>query len=302
MSLFECVPNVSEGRDLAWFTAVVQALRDIQGLAVLDATSDPSHHRSVVTLAGAAEALHAGVRLLVERSLAHIDLRRHHGEHPRLGAVDVVPFVPLAGTTMDEAVALARRVGRDIGQRFQLPVYLYEEAAIDPQRRRLELIRRGQFEALAARMGTPGWTPDYGPPAPHPSAGACVVGARQFLIAFNVNLATDRLAVARRIAVAIRESSGGLPAVKAMGVMLHHRGLAQVSMNLTDFARTAVHTVFDRVVSEAAADGVAVLDSELIGLIPAAALAGTSAAHLRLTGFSNDQVLETRLRAHGLLP
>jgi glutamate formiminotransferase len=224
-----------------------------------------------------------------------IDLRMHRGEHPRLGAIDVVPFIPLGETTMSECVELARDVGQSIAERLGVPVFLYEEAASREDRRRLEDIRRGQFEGLAAKMTRPEWAPDFGPAKPHPTAGATVVGARQALIAFNVNLGTDRLDVARRIAAAVRERTGGLPNVKALGLLLPHRGIAQVSMNLTDYRRTPIQTAFDRVVAEASRSGVNVLESELVGLIPEAALAGTTAAHLRLHGFTENQILERRL-------
>jgi glutamate formiminotransferase / 5-formyltetrahydrofolate cyclo-ligase len=206
-----------------------------------------------------------------------------------------VPFIPLGDTTMSECVELARDVGQCIAERLDVPVFLYEEAASRQDRRRLEDIRRGQFEQLAAKMTQPEWAPDFGPLKPHPTAGATVVGARRALIAFNVNLATDRLDIARRIAAAVRERGGGLPKVKALGLALPHRGIVQVSMNLTDYERTSVQTAFDRVVAEASQSGVDVLESELIGLIPEAALVGTSAARLRLRGFSEKQILERRL-------
>jgi glutamate formiminotransferase len=226
-----------------------------------------------------------------------IDLRTHRGEHPRIGAVDVVPFIPLGGTTMAECVELAREVGQAIAERLKVPVYLYEEAASRDARRRLEDIRRGQFEGLSSKMTEPEWAPDFGPAAPHPTAGATVVGARRALIAFNVNLATDRLETARRIAAAVRASSGGLPSVKALGLALPDRHIVQVSMNLTNFEQTPIEVVFERVAAEAAKAGVAVLESEIVGLIPEAALSGTTASDLQLRGFSEDRILERRLGA-----
>jgi glutamate formiminotransferase len=211
--------------------------------------------------------------------------------------VDVVPFIPLGTSTMAECIDLARAVGRTIAENFGVPVYLYEQSATRPERRRLEQIRQGQFEALARRMQHPGWVPDFGPSVPHPTAGATVVGARMPLIAFNIDLDSSDVAVARQIAATVRESSGGLPAVKAMGVWLAHRGVAQVSMNLTDFARTSVQTAFDAVARAAAARGVAVLQSELIGLIPKAALGATTPERLKLAGFTRSQILEERLAA-----
>lgn len=301
MATIECVPNVSEGRRPDVVTRLAEAVRLVRGVALLNQSSDASHHRSVFTLAGDGAALRDAILRLVAVALEWIDLRTHRGAHPRLGAVDVIPFVPLAGASMAECVELARGVGRTIGEQFAIPVYLYEHASNRPLRRRLEDIRRGEFEGLATKMRQPGWEPDFGPAAPHPTAGATVVGARQVLIAYNVNLASDRLDVARRIASAIRERDGGLPCVKALGLKLDNRGFVQVSMNLTDYERTPPLAVFDRVVEEAARDGVEVLESELVGLIPAAALASTTAAHLRLRDFSDDQILENRLRDAGLI-
>jgi glutamate formiminotransferase len=297
MPIIECVPNISEGRDRAAVDAIAAALRAVPGLRVLDVQSDATHHRSVLTFAGDAAALRQAVPVLFDQAIARIDLRRHRGEHPRLGAVDVVPFVPIDGATMADCVALAREVGAAIAGRFGVPVFLYEEAAASPARRNLEDIRRGEFEGLAAKLRAPEWAPDFGPAAPHPSAGATVIGARMPLIAYNINLATDRLDVARRIATAIRMSSGGFRFVKAMGLALEDRGIVQVSMNLTNFEKTPIHRVFETVKREAARYGVAVLESEVVGLLPAAALVQAAEYYLQLEGFRADQVLETRLRA-----
>ena len=296
VSLIECIPNLSEGRRGAVVTALVDAVRRTPGALLLDASSDPSHNRSVITMAGDAPVLRAAILALFEVALPVIDLRTHSGGHPRVGAVDVVPFVPLEGATMADCVALAKDTAREVARRFQVPVYLYEEASTDPARRNLEDIRRGEFEGLAARMATPGWTPDFGPSVPHPSAGASVIGARMPLVAFNINLATDRLDVARKVAATIRHSSGGLPHVKAIGVRLEHRGIVQVSMNLTNYEKTPISVVFEAVKAEAARCGVGILDSEIIGLVPAAALSGTTADALRLPSFMPGQVLENRLR------
>ena len=228
-----------------------------------------------------------------------IDLRTHDGEHPRIGAVDVVPFVPLGDATMADCVELARSVGRQIADRFGVPVYLYEARGPRSGSAASADIRRGQFEGLAEKMTRLEWRPDFGPAHPHPTAGATVVGAREILVAYNVNLATARLDIARRIASLIRERDGGLPGVKALGLSLPHRGIVQVSMNLVDHRTTALRVVFDRIAAEAARDGVDVLESEIVGLVPAAALADTTPEHLRLIGFSPDQVLEERLRAAG---
>ncbi len=300
MDLIECVPNISEGQRQPWLDALAGQLRAVPGLVLLDYSGDPAHHRSVFTMAGDARALHAAVMTIVEQAVRSIDLRTHRGEHPRIGAVDVVPFIPLRDTPMDVCVTLARRVGADIAERFAIPVYLYEDASRRDGRRRLDTIRRGQFEGLAEKMAAPEWAPDFGPVSPHPSAGATAVGARRPLIAFNVNLATDRVDVARQIARTIRESSGGLACVKALGFALHDRGIVQVSMNLTDFTRTSVQTAFDRVSALAAQARIDVLESELIGLIPEAALEGTSPDRLGLRGFDERQILERRLAASGL--
>jgi len=277
-------------------SALLQAVRSSPGVRVLDASSDPAHNRSVFTMAGDAGALKAAVLALVGAAVDRIDLRTHTGEHPRLGAVDVVPFIPIEGVTMADCVALARETAAEVAERFALPVYLYDEAAATPARRNLEDIRRGEFEGLAAKMTSPDWMPDFGPSRPHPTAGAVVIGARMPLIAFNINLATDRLDVAKKIAAAIRHSSGGFRYVKAMGIALADRGIVQVSINLTNYEKTPMHRVFDAVHREAARYGVAVLESEIIGLTPQAALVSAAGHYLQLARFSSSQILENRLR------
>jgi glutamate formiminotransferase len=296
MAVIECVPNVSEGRRAEIIDAMAAAVRAVTGVRLLDHSSDASHNRSVFTLAGDAEGVRNAVLALVERAVADIDLRTHRGEHPRLGAVDVVPFVPIEGVTMMECVELARQVGAEIARRFNVPVFLYEDAAANPARKNLEDIRRGEFEGLAAKMRAPEWTPDFGPATPHPSAGATVVGARMPLIAYNINLATDRLDVAKKIAAAIRQSSGGFRFVKAAGFRLESRGIVQVSMNLTNYEKTPIFRVFETVKREAARYGVAILESEIVGLVPSAALTGAAEFYLQLEGFNADQVLENKLR------
>ena len=269
--LIECVPNVSEGRRPDVIAAMVEALGRVPGVRLLDHSSDPSHNRSVFTLVGDSTGVEQAVLALFERATADIDLRSHTGEHPRLGAVDVVPFIPIEGATMPDCVALAKRVGAEVAARFGVPVYLYEEASNNPARKNLEDIRRGEFEGLAARMATPDWAPDFGPAAPHPSAGATVIGARMPLIAYNINLATDRVDVAKKIAAAIRHSSGGFRYVKAAGFKLEDRGIVQVSMNLTNYEKTPIFRVFETVKREAERYGVSILESEIVGLIPSAA-------------------------------
>src|SRR6185295_13438861 len=247
-------------------------------------------------MAGDAAALKAAVLALFEAAVAAIDLRAHSGEHPRMGAVDVVPFVPIEGVTMADCVALAKDTARSVAERFGVPVYLYEEASTNPLRKNLEDIRRGEFEGLAAKMASDGWAPDFGPPAPHPSAGASVIGARMPLIAYNINLNTDRLEVAKKIAAAVRFSSGGFRFVKAMGVTLADRGLVQVSMNLTNYEKTPILRVFEAVKREAERYGVSVLESEIVGLVPSNALVDVALSTLRLADFKKNQSLETRLR------
>ena len=296
MAIIECVPNISEGRRPEVVERIVDAVRRVPGARLLDYSSDASHNRSVITLAGDAAPLKAAVLALFEAAIGAIDLRAHTGEHPRLGAVDVVPFVPIEGVTMQDCVALAKETAREVAERFGVPVYLYEEASSNALRKNLEDIRRGEFEGIAAKMATEGWTPDFGPSTPHPSAGASVIGARMPLIAYNINLNTNRLDVAKKIAAAVRFSSGGFRFVKAMGVTLAERGIVQVSMNLTNYEKTPILRVFEAVKSEAERYGVSVLESEIVGLVPSAALVDVGVSTLQLTQFTRDQILESRLR------
>jgi glutamate formiminotransferase len=252
MAIIESIPNISEGRSADLIDAIANAVAATPGVRLLDRSSDASHNRTVLTLAGPPAAVREAILTLYTQAIAAIDLRQHHGEHPRLGAVDVVPFVPIDGVTMADCVALARDVAAEVGTRFALPVYLYEDAATDPSRRK----PRGHPARRIRRAGredvTAGWAPDAGPAAPHPRAGATVIGARMPLIAYNINLASDRLDVAKKIAAAVRHSSGGLRYVKAMGVMLEDRRIAQVSMNLTNYEKTPLPRVFEFVKREAA--------------------------------------------------
>jgi len=296
VAIIECVPNISEGRRPDVVARIVEAVRRVPGARLLDFSSDASHNRSVITMAGDPGPLKAAVLALFDAAVGLIDLRTHTGEHPRMGAVDVVPFVPIEGVTMDDCVALAKDTARSVAERLAMPVYLYEEASVNPLRKNLEDIRRGEFEGLAAKMATEGWGPDYGPSTPHPTAGATVIGARMPLIAYNINLTTDRIAVAKKIAAAVRFSSGGFRYVKAMGVTLADRGIVQVSMNLTNYEKTPILRVFEAVKREAEKYGVNVLESEIVGLVPAAALIDAAEATLQLTAFKRNQVLETRLR------
>jgi glutamate formiminotransferase len=276
--------------------ALVDAVRRTPSVRLLDYSSDTAHNRSVLTMAGDATSLKAAVVALFEAALPRIDLRQHTGEHPRLGAVDVVPFVPIADVTMDECVRLAKETAAEVADRFQVPVYLYEEASGNPARKNLEDIRRGEFEGLETKMSASGWAPDFGPARPHPTGGATVMGARMPLIAYNINLATNRLDVAKKIAAAIRFSSGGFRYVKAMGIALEDRGIVQVSINLTNYEKTPMFRVFEAVKQEAARYGVTILESEIVGLVPAAALIGTAEHALQLASFTPNQILENKLR------
>ena len=288
--LIECVANFSEGREPATVRAIEDAIASSSGVVVLRSEMDTDHNRSVITFAGPPDAVSEGALRGIETAVERIDLRQHQGVHPRMGAADVVPFVPLEGSTLAECVVIARQTGEKVWKRLGVPVYFYEAAAMSKDRRLLEKVRRGGFE-------NPNMAPDLGGPALHPSAGACIIGARKILIAFNINLATDDVEVAREIARKIRASSGGMPFVKAQGLPLAARGLAQVSMNLTDFEQTPLHVVFDAVAREAAARGVAIAGSEIIGLVPKKALEDAAAHYLKCENFESGLVLENRLRA-----
>ena len=286
--LIESVINISEGRR----TEVIADLAEIfrAGARLLDYSADYCHNRSVFTLAGNADALFETVFAAVCYAVAHIDLRRHQGEHPRIGAVDVIPFIPLGGTRMTDCIDLARRLGERIGRELAIPVFLYQEAASRQERRNLAEVRRGQFEGLAAKMARPAWQPDFGPAEPHPSFGAVAIGARFFLVAFNLNLATGDLALAKIIAKKIRESDGGLAKVKALAFLVDDR--AQVSINLTDYRQTGLLEVYRAVEEEAARLGIEIANSELIGLLPQRAALDVAAAALALPGLAKEQILE----------
>jgi glutamate formiminotransferase len=294
--VIECVPNFSEGRNPEHVRLLEEAIASVSGLAVLHRTSDPDHHRSVITFAGKKDAVLEGAIRAAALAAELIDLNVHRGVHPRLGALDVLPFVPLAGSSLDECVALARQAGERIWSELRIPIYFYEAAALRPERTKLEEVRRGQFEGIReAVVHDPTRCPDIGGPTLHPTAGAVIVGARKVLIAFNINLKTSRLEIAQAIAKAIRASSGGLPAVKALGLPLVSRNLVQVSMNLTDFERTAPHVVFSEVSRLARGYGVEVEESELIGLMPRGAVEMAASYYLKLSAFNSQRVIENRL-------
>ncbi len=313
--LIESVPNVSEGRRLDVVDRLADAISSVSGVFLLDRTSDASHNRSVFTLAGEAGDVTEALERLVAAAIHDIDMDVHTGEHPRIGAVDVIPFVPLADTTMDDCVALAQAFGERLAARFELPVYLYAQAAVRPERVKLSDVRRGQYEGLKLEIDQRGREPDFGPARMHPSAGAVAVGARPFLIAYNINLASEDVDLAKRIARRVRESGGGLPKVQGNGFWIEELRRAQVSMNLLDFSVTPLWLVWETVRDIAAEDGVELAESELIGLAPLAAFldvadrAGApddapvetrlaaAAAFLRLRDFSPLQALELRLEA-----
>ncbi|MFC2077684.1 glutamate formimidoyltransferase [Candidatus Bipolaricaulota bacterium] len=292
--MIECVPNLSEGRDAGSIEQVADVVRS-SGCRVLDVHRDQDHHRSVLTIVGESALIVRGVVSMVEAAIPLIDMRRHRGQHPRMGAVDVVPFVPIRGSSLADCVAVAQEAGAAIGNRLEIPVFLYEAAASRPDRRNLADVRRGGLEALRERIGATGERPDYGPAQLHPTAGAVAVGARRLLVAYNVNLATDDLAIARAIASSIREADGGLPGVKALGIPLASRRLAQVSMNLTNIETTTIAEAFAYVAAEADRRGVRVAESEIVGLAPRAALRGATTEGLLLTRNLAEVVLEERI-------
>jgi glutamate formiminotransferase len=296
--IVECVPNFSEGRDSAKIDAIVASMIEVPGVYLLDRESDPDHNRCVITLAGEPEVVGEAALRGVGRAAELIDLTKHSGAHPRLGATDVVPFIPVDGVTIEDCVALSRKVGREIWERFRIPVYFYEAAAQRPERTNLETIRKGQFEGLLLEVPkNADRTPDVGEQALHPTAGAVVVGARKFLVAYNINLNTPDIEIAKKIGKNIRFSNGGLRFVKAMGVDLKARKLAQVSINMTDFEQTPLHRVFEMVKREAERYGVTIVGSEIVGLIPKRALEITSDFYLQLENFSPAQVFENRMEA-----
>jgi len=293
--IFEAVPNISEGRRSEVVSAIVESITKSGPATVLDVSSDADHNRSVITLAGDAEALFAASMALFAAAIERIDLRQHKGEHPRMGAVDVLPFVPVRGVTMADATVLARRVGEEAARRFEVPIYLYGESAAVESRSLLPDIRKGEFEGFPGKIAKPEWKPDFGPQHVHPSAGVTAIGARPFLIAYNINLGTGDLKIAEKIGKAIRASSGGYRFVQAKGIPLEGRGIVQVSMNLLDFRKTPIFRVFETVRSEAERFGVAIVGSEIVGLIPQDALLAAAEHFLRIEGFSENLVFETRL-------
>jgi len=293
--LIECVPNFSEGRRNDVVDALVAPFRSRRGCTLLDYRADPDHNRLVVSLAGAPGPVEKALLEAAHLAVELIDLRFHEGAHPRVGAVDVIPFVPLQQITLAECVTLAHGFGKKFHTQTGIPVYFYEEAALKPERKNLETIRKGQFEGLKQDILNPERRPDVGEPRLHPTAGATVIGARKYLIAFNVNLGTRNLSVARGIAKAVRASSGGLCHVKGIGLLLEERGLTQVSMNVVDYEKNALYRILEMIRVEAGRWGVAVVETEVYGMVPAAALLESAAYYLQMPAFDPRQVIELRL-------
>jgi len=293
--IVECVPNFSEGRDLKKIDRIVAPFRARAGVKLLDYSNDEDHNRLVVTLVGEPEALRDAVIEAIGVAVELIDLNRHQGQHPRMGAVDVVPFIPIKNVTMDEAVSLSREVGEKVAGLYHLPVFLYEKSATAPHRENLAAVRKGEFEGMAEKIKLPEWQPDFGPADRHPTAGTVAIGARMPLVAYNINLSTDNLEIATKIARNIRHINGGLRYVKAMGVELKERNITQVSINMTDYTRTALYRAFELVRIEARRYGVTIIGSEIVGLVPMEALIDTASYYLGLENFSMQQVLESRI-------
>jgi len=295
--IVECVPNFSEGRREEVVGAIADAARRIEGVRVLDVEMDASHNRAVVTLVGGPENVKQAAFACASKAVELIDLNKHTGEHPRVGAVDVIPFVPISEVEMKDCVELAMSLGQEIAEKLGVPVYLYEEAATRPDRKNLAKVRRGQFEGLREEIKTnPERAPDFGPSELHPTAGAVVVGAREPLIAYNINLGTGDVSIAKSIAKAVREKDGGLKHVKALGFETDKEDVVQVSMNLVNYKETPIFVVFDAVRSHADKHGVPVVGSEIIGLVPQDALVDTAEYYLKIQDFSKSQILEYKLR------
>ncbi|BES64507.1 glutamate formimidoyltransferase [Gottschalkiaceae bacterium SANA] len=294
-SLYQSVPNFSEGRDLKKVEAIVDCFRGNPGVKLLDYSSDADHNRSVVTVVGEPGPLKEALFNAVQIATELIDLSTHQGQHPRMGATDVIPFIPIQNASMEEARGLANDLAKRLGEELKIPVILYEESATAPHRTNLAKVRKGEFEAMKEKLLEEEWRPDFGPNAPHSTAGVTAVGARMPLVAFNVNLNTNDLSIASAIGKKVRHSSGGLRFVKAMGVALEDRGIVQVSMNMTNYTKTALYQAVEMVRFEAARYGVAVIGTELIGLAPMAALIDSAVYYMGLEDFSYEQVLETHL-------
>ncbi|SUB77660.1 glutamate formimidoyltransferase [Porphyromonas macacae] len=293
--IMECVPNFSEGRDKEKIEKIVNPFRTRNGVKLLDYSNDEDHNRLVVTVVGEPEPLKEAVLEAVSIAVELIDLTKHQGQHPRMGAVDVIPFIPIKNVTVEDAIALSHEVGKVIGEQYKVPVFLYEKSASAPHRENLAKIRKGEFEGMAEKIHEEEWRPDYGPADIHPTAGTVAVGARMPLVAYNVNLNTADLSIADAIAKKVRFIGGGLRFCKAMGVELTDRGIVQVSMNLTDFTKTAVYRAHEMVRMEAQRYGVSIVGSEVIGLVPMQALIDCAEYYLGIENFKAEQILESRI-------
>ncbi len=293
--LVECVPNFSEGRKPEVIDAIVAEVQKVEGVKLLDVKPDASHNRVVVTFVGEPQAAKQAAFNACAKATELIDMEKQQGEHPRIGATDVIPFIPVSEVTLEECVQLANELGEEIAEKLNIPIYLYEAAAKTPARKKLPDVRKGQYEGLKEEIVKPERHPDFGPAKMHPTAGATVVGARQFLIAYNINLDTSDVNIAKKIANAIREAKGGYRDVRAMGVMIEERNMAQVTINMVDYTGTPLHRVFETVKFEAARYGVSVIGSEIVGLTPMQALLDAAEFYLRLEGFERKQVMETNL-------
>jgi len=293
--IIECVPNFSEGRDPGRIDKIVEPFRGKTDVKLLDYQHDENHNRMVVTVIGEPDALKEAIISAIGAAIDVIDLRKHEGQHPRMGAVDVVPFIPIKNVTMDEAIEFSKEVAENVSRKYNLPVFLYEKSAIRPERQNLADIRKGQFEGMDEKLRLPEWKPDFGPAKVHPTAGATAIGARMPLIAFNVNLDTNNVEVADNIAKKVRHIGGGLRYCKAIGVNLKDQGIVQVSMNMTDFTKTSLYRAFELIRIEARRFGASIVGSEIIGLVPLEALVDTSIYYLGMENFSMNQVLEYRI-------
>ncbi len=293
--IMECVPNFSEGRDKQKVEKIADCFRGKENVKLLDYSSDSDHNRSVITVVGEPEALKAAVIEAIGKAVELIDMTKHSGQHPRMGAVDVVPFIPIKGVTVEDAIALSKEVAQTVGEKYNLPVFLYEKSASATHRENLAAVRKGEFEGMAEKIKQPDWKPDFGPAERHATAGTVAIGARMPLVAYNVNLNTDNLEIATAIAKKVRFIGGGLRYCKGMGVALEERDITQVSMNLTDFTKTAIYRAHEMVRMEAQRYGVSVVGGEIIGLVPMEALVDSAAYYLGLENFSMSQVLEAKL-------
>jgi len=291
----QCVPNFSEGRDLDKVERIINPFRGKEGVKLLDYSTDFDHNRAVVTVVGEPEAVKHAMIEAMGIAIEEIDMTKHEGQHPRMGAIDVVPFIPIKNMTMEEAVELAKEVGKEAWAKYNLPIFLYEKAASNPERENLATVRKGQFEGMAEKVKAPEWAPDFGNGEIHPTAGITAVGARMPLVAFNVNLDSPTLEIANKIAKNVRHLSGGLRYCKGIGIELKERGIVQVSMNMTDYTKTALYRAFELIKIEARRYGVNVIGSEIIGLLPMEALIDTAVYYLGVEDFSMDQVLEYRM-------